>query len=149
MKILILLAICLPLTFNAFARETSINLESRDGTQIRLTYDVVSENSNKPYVSAKNIKVVLTSANVGFGDIAKVVIYQDLRWGNNSNPHKTKQSVVLFCYDEGYCKGVLPKSLRLMEYMFDIKHWLQVDINGRYLVDPYRNSKTFRAILSL
>jgi len=28
----------------------------------------------------------------------------------------------------------------------EYKHWLQIDVNGRFLVDPVRNSTTFRPI---
>ena len=146
MKIIILTALALGLTFNASA--AMLILESQDGTEIRLEYDVVNSHSNKPSLSADNIKITVTG-NFSYGDVLHVKALQDshFMWGDNVN--KKSQRTMLRCNEAGVCTGELPQSLNLVTYGYDMKHWLQVNIHGRFLVDPYRNHPTFRAILPL
>lgn len=116
----------------------TVAVKSKNETTIRIFYNSINNNSNKPYIYAENIRVLVTGPRVFVED--KIEVFLDTyTWGIAPASAKvlTQELKCINSGEEAACAATVQGTLSLFAYMTNIQHELRVKVNGVYLVNPW------------
>jgi len=116
----------------------TVKVKSKNETSVTILYDSIDTQSNKPYIYADHISVLVNGPRVYLEDKIEVFI-DTFVWGVWPSSSETL-SVKLNCKAIGEavtCSAYLSETISLLVYDMNVQHELRVKVNGSYLINPW------------